>query len=98
MWMLAPRAARPAPPAARRRSTDTVTCLPPPHPNRGQLSAGQRRVAYDSLGMYQQLAQLGTEALSPDGWAASQRYAQAVSAILAADGVRCVEGGGPRLR
>ena len=46
-------------------------------------------MAYDSLGMYQQLAQAGCEPRSPEGWAATRRYAAAISAILAADGVRC---------
>lgn len=46
-------------------------------------------MAFDSLGMYQQLRQGGAEALSPDSWAQAHRYAKTVSSILAADGVRC---------
>lgn len=59
---------------------------------RGQLSAGQRRVAFDSLGMYQQLQAAGHDPRGPEAWAAARRYAAAVSAILAADGVRCEAG------
>lgn len=76
----------------RRRRPPSEPCFrrPPPRrpPRRGQLSAGQRRVAYDSLGMYQQLQGAGLEPLSPEAWAAAHHFTTTVSAILAADGVR----------
>ncbi len=56
---------------------------------RGQLSAGQRRVAFDSLGMYQQLQGAEHDPRGAEAWAAARRFAAAVSAILAADGIRC---------
>lgn len=55
---------------------------------RGSLSAGQRRIAYDSLGAYQQLQQTALEPLTPDAWAQAARYSKTVGAVLAADGVR----------
>lgn len=55
---------------------------------RGWLSAGQRRIAYDSLGAYQQLQQASLEPLTPESWAQAARYSKTVGAVLAADGVR----------
>lgn len=57
----------------------------------GSLSAGQRRIAYDSLGAYQQLQQTALEPLTPDAWAQAARYSKTVGAVLAADGVRGAE-------
>lgn len=73
-----------APSSAREDSSASVVQW-------GQLSAGQRRVAFDSLGMYQQLQSAGHDPRGPEAWAAARRYAAAVSAILAADGVRGAE-------
>lgn len=58
------------------------------HCCRGALSAGQRRIAYDSLGCYQALRQAALEPLSPEAWGQTARYSKTVSAVLAADGVR----------
>lgn len=52
------------------------------------LSSGLRRIAYDSLGVYQQLHAAALDPRSPEAWAQARRYAQTVSAILGADGVR----------
>ncbi|PRW33780.1 nuclear pore complex NUP85 [Chlorella sorokiniana] len=73
-----------APSSAREDSSASVVQW-------GQLSAGQRRVAFDSLGMYQQLQAAGHDPRGTEAWAAARRYAAAVSAILAADGVRGAE-------
>jgi len=59
---------------------------------RGGLSAGQRRIAYDSLGVYQQLHQAALEPLSPESWSQTARYSKTISTILAADGVRWAGG------
>lgn len=76
--------------AAHRSAAVPQFCHALPVPShRGQLSAGQRRVAFDSLGMYQQLQAAGHDPRGAEAWAAARRYAAAISAILAADGIRC---------
>ena len=80
---------------ARRRPPAPVLLKPAHHSAhqdghccRGALTAGQRRIAYDSLGMYQQLHQAALDPLSPEAWSQTMQYSRTVSAILAADGVR----------
>ena len=64
---------------------------------RGSLTAGQRRIAYDSLGMYQSLHQAALDPLSPEAWSQTMQHSRTVSAILAADGVRWAGGGRGRV-
>jgi hypothetical protein len=67
-------------------------------PRRGDLSAGQRRIAYDTQGQYQSLQGAALEPLSPAAWSATLQYSRTVSAILGADGVRCAACSAPALQ
>ena len=56
---------------------------------RGSLSAGARRIAYDSLSQFQALQSAQLEPLTPDAWVQAARYSKTISEVLSADGVRC---------
>ena len=59
------------------------------HECRGAQGPAQRRIAYDSLGLFQQLQQRAPEPLSPEAWSQTMQYSRTVSTVLAPDGVRC---------
>ena len=58
------------------------------------MPATQRRIAYDSLGVYQALQQRREERdlRSPEAWAEVLEYSQTISTILGADGSGWVAG------